>query len=275
MRIDQIAFEPWGDAWRCRHNDLELIATAGLSPRIVSFSRDGGENILYHDAESRFGRGSWRLLGGHRLWAAPETESTYENETGPCKVVADADRLVISCGPGASLLRRHIEISASDRGPGFRIRHEIENEGAYPITAAPWAITCVKPAGRITIPWGAGPESWRMQTVRYWRQWGPLSTDPASPQWQAGRDEFVIEPRGEWGKIGLASEGPITHETPAGTFVKRFEMIPNAVYPDGGCNVAVCTASDYVELETLGPLNELAPGSISTHDEHWELTEPH
>lgn len=275
MRIDQINFGAWDECWLCWHGGLELIVVGGVSPRIVSFRREGGENVLFEDPEGRIGRGSWRLLGGHRLWIAPETEATYESETGPCEIKAATDRLVVSRGPGASLLRRRIEISPSDRCAGFRIRHEIMNEGAFPaVGVAPWAITCLKPVGKIAIPWGIGPKGWRMQTVRYWRELGGIATNPASPQWRAEADRFIVEPLGHWGKIGVASEGPIVYSTPAGAFIKHIDYVAGAAYPDGGCNVAVFTASEYMEVETLGPLTEFMPGAVATHDEHWELRTP-
>lgn len=272
MQIDQIHFGSWGEAWRCRHGKLELIVGGGISPRIVSFRRENSENILFEDPEGRFGRGPWRLLGGHRLWIAPETEATYETETPPRDIQVEGDRFIVSCAPGASLLRRRIEIGPSDRCAGFRIRHEILNESAFPSgPVAPWAITCVKPAGKITIPWGIGPKGWRMQTVRYWRELGGIATNPASSQWRPEGDRFLVEPNGDWGKIGVASEGPVTHTTPAGAFIKHIDYITGATYPDGGCNIEVFTASEYMEVETLGPLTELMPGAVKMHDEHWEL----
>lgn len=273
MQIDQINFGAWGECWRCRYKGLELIVAGGNSPRIVSFRRGDSENILFEDTEGRFGRGEWRLLGGHRLWIAPETELSYESEIGPCRFEAHGDRLALSCGPGASMLRRKIEISPSDRCDGFRIRHEIVNESAFPsANVGVWAVTCVKPVGKVEIPWGIGPKGWRMQTVRYWRELGGILTDPANGQWRAEADRFVVEPNGAWGKIGVASEGPITHTTPAGAFIKHIDHAAGATYPDGGCNVAVFTASEYMEVETLGPLAELAPGAVATHDEHWSLS---
>ncbi|MEN6627266.1 MAG: hypothetical protein ABFD69_13665 [Candidatus Sumerlaeia bacterium] len=275
MQIEKLNHPAWGEAWRMRRGDLELILAAGDHPRVVSLSRGDGENVLFDDVNDAYGRGAWRLMGGHRLWVAPETEASYETESGPCRVTVEPHRVGVSRGPGPSLIRRRIEIAESDRCEGFRVRHELTNEGGFPSTAAPWAITCVKSTGRVLIPWGAGDASWRMQTVRYWRQWGPLSTDPSDGQWHPQKDRFVVEPRGRWGKVGLASDGAcIAHATENETFFKYFDFAPGAAYPDDGCNIAVCVAPDYVEIETLGPLAQITGGAKAVHDEHWDLTGP-
>ncbi len=272
MLIDAIEHPDWGPGWRCRRDELELVAATSLGPRIVSLRLGDGPNVLFEDRAGHYGRGPWRLWGGHRLWVTPESEATYELDNDPCESRIEDGRLVLERPAGPSALRRRIEVSPSSRCAGFRLRHMVINEGGYPVVAAPWAITCVRPEGRIIIPWGVGPESWRMRQVRYWGRWGPLSTNPASPQWQPADDRFVIEPRGEWGKVGLACDGgALAHLLPGDlAFVKWFDFDSAGPYPDGGCNVQVFTGF-WVELETLGAVRELAPGLSASHDEHWLL----
>ena len=54
-------------------------------------------------------------------------------------------------------------------------------------------------------------------------------------------------------------------------FIKRFPYEPDAAYPDFGCNFEVYTNGDILELESLGPLQELRPGRQLTHTELWSL----
>jgi hypothetical protein len=43
------------------------------------------------------------------------------------------------------------------------------------------------------------------------------------------------------------------------------------VYPDQGCNNEVFVAGDYMEIESLGPLQRLRPDDSVQHVERWEL----
>jgi len=54
-------------------------------------------------------------------------------------------------------------------------------------------------------------------------------------------------------------------------FVKRTPVIAGARYPDFGCNFEVFTNPDFLELETLGPLEELRPKESIVHSERWLL----
>ncbi|MDR3577146.1 MAG: hypothetical protein P4L50_25070 [Anaerolineaceae bacterium] len=42
-------------------------------------------------------------------------------------------------------------------------------------------------------------------------------------------------------------------------------------FPDNNCNAESYCHSDFVELESLAPLNKLAPGNSVYHIETWEL----
>jgi hypothetical protein len=54
-------------------------------------------------------------------------------------------------------------------------------------------------------------------------------------------------------------------------FQKSFQVISDASYPDYGCNAETYCDSDFVELEGLGPLTKLAPGSSVKFTETWTL----
>ena len=56
-------------------------------------------------------------------------------------------------------------------------------------------------------------------------------------------------------------------------FIKRAPVMPGAVYPDFGCNFEVFTNPDFLELESLGPKVQLAPGERIRHTESWTLFE--
>ncbi len=54
-------------------------------------------------------------------------------------------------------------------------------------------------------------------------------------------------------------------------FVKRYEADPSKTYADFGASYETFTNDSFLELETLGPLEEVAPGSTVEHVERWAL----
>jgi hypothetical protein len=54
-------------------------------------------------------------------------------------------------------------------------------------------------------------------------------------------------------------------------FRKMIDVRLGENYPDGGCNAESFCNDRFVELESLGPLRMLEPGSCSRLTETWEL----
>jgi hypothetical protein len=54
-------------------------------------------------------------------------------------------------------------------------------------------------------------------------------------------------------------------------FVKKAAVQDKAKYPDFGCNFEVYSDAHSLELETLGPLQDLNPGQTAEHTEQWGL----
>jgi hypothetical protein len=54
-------------------------------------------------------------------------------------------------------------------------------------------------------------------------------------------------------------------------FVKRYDADPSKTYPDFGASYETFANEGFLELETLGPLEEVAPGGMLEHVEHWSL----
>ncbi len=54
-------------------------------------------------------------------------------------------------------------------------------------------------------------------------------------------------------------------------FIKHTEANPHAAYPDFQCSFEMFTNEEFLELETLGALVDLIPGSSVAHVERWSL----
>jgi len=54
-------------------------------------------------------------------------------------------------------------------------------------------------------------------------------------------------------------------------FIKRFDPVPDAMYPDFGCAVELFANDLIAEVETVAPLTTLEPGESASHVERWYL----
>jgi hypothetical protein len=151
--------------------------------------------------------------------------------------------------------------------------HSILNENPAPIMIAPWAITMLRLGGTEILPQPVGnTDQQGLLPNRLFSLW-PYSrfSDPRL-EW---RDDFILlhasaglPPM----KLGYQSTaGWLAYWLDDILFRKVFDLHPGAVYPDGGCSAETYCGDRFVELETLGPLDLLAPGMDTSLTETWEL----
>ena len=254
---------------------LEYLTSAG--PRIVGLSYRGSPNLLadVSDVVVDTPNGGYALIGGHRLWIAPESlEKTY---------VPDASGLTVRVIPngveltGASEtvsgVRKSVRIELDPDAPSLRLVHTIVNEHTGPLNLAPWAITQFSLGGTVLLPQPVGNTDpsgllsnrllvlWpytRLQDLRL-----SLRDDVILVAAQA-----ALPPM----KIGYASKaGWLAYWWNGILFRKSFGYHAGTLYPDGGCNAEVYCCDRFVELESLGELGPLAPGQAVQLTETWEL----
>jgi hypothetical protein len=255
--------------------DLDLATDFG--PRIMRYAFCGEVNLLAETPQLSTPTpwGPWQPRGGHRLWVAPEhMPGSYAPDTAAV-IVEDA-------GLNAVLVRQHTDRAGIEKSLAIRlaadrstviIDHTIANRTTWPIRVAPWAITIVTP-GTVVVPqptFRPHPEALLAeQTLVQWAY-----TDLSDPRWALGRELIALTPdpaRPDPQKIGVGgSQGWCALIRDGTVFMKRTAPDLSAEYPDRGSTVEIFTAGDYLEVETLGPLQLLPPGAAATHTERWDL----
>ena len=215
------------------------------------------------------------MLGGHRIWIAPEDEHCYAPDNSPCKVTESSDGFLDFAAPvGPPNLRKSLTIGVCPKDGQFVVKTILRNEGPMMAQGAIWNLTCAMPDGVVVVPWADGSDAWNTPMIRYWRSWVGLGTDIESPQWNAKNDYFLLKPTGERGKVGLFSKhGILALLRKDSTFIKKVKAQPGATYPDGGCNIELFTCDKFIELELLSPMQPIHPGTQITLSEHWTLTD--
>ncbi len=280
VTIEKREFAGWPNSYWVRNESLELVVTSDVGPRIISLRLKGGPNLfsVRDDFAGKTGGGEWRNYGGHRLWHAPEEKArTYQPDNQSVEVETLADGLRLTAAVEAKTgIHKSIEIRLDPRQPRVTVLHRLTNAGLWPVQLAPWAISVMAPGGFGISPLPTRFHPDRLLPNRTLILW-PY-TDLRDDRYYLGTDLVMlrhaagIDPARERAKIGVANdEGWCAYARDGYLFLKRFAIVEGATYPDRGASVELFTNNRMLEVETLGPLVDLAPGAEATHREDWEV----
>lgn len=255
--------------------EVDYLVQGGL--RIVGLRLAGDERNILAELpglgwDTPYGR--FHLMGGHRLWHAPEdAQRTYVPDAEQVQVVllgSDAVRLGQAVEEPTKI-RKEIEIRLLRDKPEVQITHRLFNEGLWSVELAPWAITQLILGGVVVLP--QPPLNAGLQPNRSLVLW---------PYTHLG-DERLVGERSFWVvraksnpqpmKVGYYDAlGWVGYWVNGLWLVKRFDVFPVKEYPDLGANVEVYCNDRFVELETLGRLEQVPPGAVAEHRETWQLS---
>jgi len=100
-------------------------------------------------------------------------------------------------------------------------------------------------------------------------------TDMADERVNWGKDYITLTPSKSAKtpfKLGINNEeGWAVYFNHGNAFVKYYDHIEGAVYPDGGVSYETYTNSVMMEMETLGEYKSVEPFETVSHTEKWEL----
>lgn len=276
--MEIIEYKGWPEAIQLANDTLEVVIPASIGPRVMRCGRPGGPN-LFAELEADLGQmggDTWRVYGGHRLWAAPEVDGrTNSPDNNPLTIREIEGGVHVSSGPNpADGLEVHIELRMEPDRARVYVTHRLVNFNAWPVRTAAWAITAMHPEGVALVPLpdrglhGAGGFQ-ASSSMHLWPY-----TDLTDPRWRFGRRAVamhgtpaVITPQ----KMGFSVEqGWIACAVHGDLFVKRFDPIPGD-YPDRGSMTEIYADGGVVEIETLGPWTEMAPGGTVEFSETWDV----
>ncbi len=276
--MEKITYRGWPACYRLMRDDLELIVTADVGPRIIrlGFVGEPNEFCEYEEWWGKTGGTEWRNYGGHRLWHAPEVRPrTYAPDNEPVEVQATPEGWAFIQPVEASTgIQKTIIVSFPELSHTVRVTHRLRNLGPWTVELAPWALSVMAPGGMAIIPLPErGPHGVNLLPASGLALW--KYTDMSDPRWTWGRRFILLrqDPQASTPqKIGATVvDGWAAYARAGHVFLKRFPYIPDAVYPDLGVNAEFFTNARMLEVESLGPLVRLAPGADVTHIETWAL----
>jgi hypothetical protein len=248
---------------------LRVDYLTATGPRIIGlYARGVEENLLAETLDVHWPtpHGEYYLLGGHRLWTAPE-DPFFTCPEDEVLVATEHNRVTLTSKIDASGLEK--EISFSLDANCVKLTHRVTWHGSEPIALAPWGITQLRLAGVAILP-QSNPVT--LQPTRNLVFWHYSHTN--DDRFEMHDDLVMLHGRAdqEAFKIGMYNpQGWIAYARDSTLFVKRFPVEGTGTYPDMGSNVEAYVKDSCLELETLGPIRMLQPRESMTHLEIWEV----
>lgn len=251
----------------------EMLVTLDFGPRIISFKRGEGQNILGEDLPLKmFVEGEdWKLVGGHRFWHGPESfPRTYIPDNDPVEFEVSENKVIIrQKEEKMTSLRKTIEISPMDEH-NFKIVHKLRNNGLFDVKVALWAITVMRMGGVAIMP--LDDKDTGFLPNRKFSIW-PY-TDIKDKRFELSNRFVAIRQQEMEGKLKIGIDSGkrcACYIEGEDIFIKRFDKFEDREYIDGGCNLEVYTDKKAIELETLSPIYNIKVGHEAYHEEVWEI----
>ena len=276
--VEKMDYGGWPNSYRLSNGVIEIVVTTDVGPRLIHFSFKGEDNefLTISDLVGLSGGSEWRLYGGHRFWHAPEHPiRTYLPDNDPVAIEDHEDLIrLIQRTEAITGIQKEIDIQLDQHEASVRVTHRLINHNMWLVELAPWALSVMAPGGTGIVPLPPRKShSERLLPANTLSMWA--YTDMSDPRWTWGhqllmlrQDPESITPQ----KIGLSSqEGWAAYANRGHLFIKFFDPHPTALYPDLNCSVELFTNEMMLEVETLGPLVKLLPGTAVTHTETWVL----
>lgn len=272
--LRKLAYGGWKNCLKLSDDNLELIITLDVGPRVIRFGPLAGQN-LFKEFDDQLGKTSgteWLSFGGHRFWHAPEVfPRTYALDFAPVDHTWNGQvlKLTQKTEPETGV-QKEIEIRFQDQA--VQLTHRLINHNAWAIELAPWCLSVMAAGGRALIPhedFIPHPDVltparplvlWhftRMNDPRF--TWGDRLIQLREDQQINSKQKFGVRNAQGWAAYALGHD----------LFIKSIPLFPNETYPDMGCNCEFFTMPGFLEIESLGPLVKLAPNAHTEHIEKW------
>ncbi len=275
------AYRGWGDAVTLSNPALEVVAVPGIS-RIIHLSLPGQPNIFHVDGRwlgqaqdpAMDAAGAYRDFGGAKLWNAPQKDWRYPWGGWPPDLTLDSapSELSVGAGDGITLKGRAspvvgVRYTRTLTLDGEAVVDEVEmrNTGDHPTSWGVWSVLCVRAEGTVYLPVPSGTRLWTGEGDRViaesygWERHGEVLVLPHAPA-KNGQKLFCASPA-SW--IGYLVDGQALFIT-----YQAADALPS---PAGEAASEVYACPDFIELEHIGRVEHLQPGTAARFREHWHV----
>ena len=282
MELKTVNYKGLENCLSLSNGTVELIITTDLGPRVLFYGFCGGQNFFcnFDSQIENIIPEEWQSYGGHRLWHAPEVSPrTYYPDNDKVEYDWNDNVLTLkSVVEKVNGIEKRIEILLAENGTEVELNHTLWNRNVWSVELSAWCLSVMAAGGRAIIP----------QEDYIPHGEGPGETFLPARNLVIWPFTFMGDPRFNWGTkyIQMSQDDAIESKQKIGmdntlgwaayalndeVFIKHFDYIEDALYPDSGCNCEFFTMPEFLEVETLSPLTIMEPGDSIDHKEKWSL----
>ena len=277
ITVEKVPYGGWPNCYRLTNGTVELVVTTDVGPRVIRCGYKGGQNLFkeFSAQMGKSGEKDWQPRGGHRLWTGPESALSYALDNGPVSVKTTANGIILTqpIEPETGY-EKQISVALEESG-AVEVKHQVRNTNNSPRRFVSWGLTMMAPGGIAVTgfpPRGTHPEM--LLPTNPVVMWG--YTNFSDPRWKFTEKYLVLrqDPAATVPvKCGLWN--PKTWEA----YLLDSELFLKTTvaarapehYPDMGCSLETFTNNEFLEMETLSPLDTVPAGGIIGHAERWTL----
>jgi hypothetical protein len=276
VRKERITFDPYGRCIRLTNDIVELVVTLDVGLRVISYGLKGRENMFLQGTEAtvKYDEFSvWKIKGGHRLWHTPEKyprNYVPDDEAIKYEEIENGVRIIQKLEKWTQIVKE-MEITLNPDSSEVKIIHKLTNKNAWPVEFGVWAMSAMAPGGILVVPQAkrdTGVECNRVMSL-----WPYSDMTDKRVFW--GKEYIFLKQDVNAAipfKFGISHEdGWAAYINNNILFLKEYQPIENAKYPDYGCSFEAYSCSTFLEVETLSPLKLMQPDESATHAEKWRL----
>ena len=265
----------YGNLLWMTNGTVEAAAALDYGLRIMVLRCVGMENVLYCQpddcSDGITAPQGWRLHGGHRFWASPESDDSYYPDNEPITYAIDGETVLLTQknDPWTGFAKQ-FRMSFEDDG-SLAVEHILTNVGTKPVKAAAWGITTLRSGGKARIPLaGSGDGYAPTRSVALW-----FDSSLGDERLSFEKDAIVGRHLPLENKLKLGAytpQGSISAMIAGQKLEISFAVHPMENCPDHGSNVELFLNRYIMELETLGECREIMPGASVKHTEYWRIS---
>lgn len=262
-------YRNWSGAVFLQNDFVELVVVPSIG-RIIRFGPRGGPNLLWENPDlwgrvppAPEERADWVNSGGDKVWPAPQErwgwppDPWLDGSAYRTRRRSDGTVMMISPVSPRTGLRVVRVIRLDPTRPRVTIENILENHGTSPQTWSIWQVTQVDEPDVVEMPRSSGMYS------QGYRVFPGL---PQPGEYVRVEDGRVICRRSRRSAYKVGADAPRTVVScgrSGWVFIMEGPKRTEGIYPDGGCNVEIFSNPDpspYMEMEVLGPMEEIPAG---------------